>query len=56
MIYCNCDSCEHYDDGACTKDDITISDDQMTGAGFVPLCTDYVEINPRDYEGETEQK
>ena len=43
MIFCNCDSCENYDDGACALDNITISDEEMTSAGFLPICQDYVE-------------
>ena len=29
--------------GGCTLDEITISDSQMTAAGFWPLCQDYEE-------------
>lgn len=43
MIFCECTSCEYYDDGTCAADEITISDNDMTAAGFLPVCQNYVE-------------
>lgn len=43
MIFCECTSCEYYDDGTCAADDITISDNDMTAAGFLPICQNYDE-------------
>lgn len=42
MINCDC-YCKHNKDGQCDKDYITISDDEMTAAGFYPICQDYEE-------------
>lgn len=46
IIRCECTSCEYNDnDGGCSKEYITISDEDMTAAGFLPLCKDYKEEN-----------
>lgn len=45
---CNCVDCIHNDkDGDCNLDYVTISNDTLTMAGFIPTCEDYE-------EGETE--
>lgn len=42
MVSCDC-GCKHNKDGWCDKDWITISDEEMTSAGFYPICQDYEE-------------
>lgn len=50
-VRCDCDSCKHWKEdaavfigeGGCTLDEIKISDNTMTGAGFIAICTDYEE-------------
>ena len=42
MVNCDC-NCKYNKDGWCDKDYITISDDEMTAAGFYPICQDYEE-------------
>jgi len=50
-VKCNIDYCRHYDkkggnyenEGGCTLEEISISDDTYTAAGFVPMCDDYEE-------------
>ena len=44
MIYCYCEGCKHHDDDdTCKLDTITVSDREMTAAGFMPLCQEYEE-------------
>ena len=44
MIYCYCESCKnHDDDDTCKLDAVTISDEEPTVAGFLPLCQEYEE-------------
>lgn len=44
MIYCYCESCKnHDDDDTCKRDSITISDREMTAAGFLPQCQEFEE-------------
>lgn len=45
MIWCYCDSCKNHndDDNTCELRDVTISDREMTAAGFLPLCQEYEE-------------
>lgn len=44
MIWCYCESCKyHDDDDTCKLSSITISDREMTAAGFLPLCEEYEE-------------
>ena len=44
MIYCYCESCKnHDDDDTCKRDSITISDREITAAGFLPQCQEYEE-------------
>lgn len=44
MIYCYCESCKHHDeDDTCRLNTITISDREMTAAGFLPQCQEYEE-------------
>ena len=44
MIYCYCEGCKnHDDDDTCKLSTITISDRDMTAAGFLPLCQEYEE-------------
>lgn len=47
MISCDC-GCKHNKDGWCDKDWITISDEEMTSAGFYPICQDYEERGIND--------
>jgi len=56
-ITCFCTDCEYCDPEyhCCEKDDITISDENMTSAGFMPLCLDYVEINYSDYRSDADE-
>ena len=50
-VSCYCTSCVHWsenggdyaDEGGCTLDQISISDETLTAAGCLPLCTDYEE-------------
>lgn len=42
-VNCTADSCEYNDDGECAKLNITISDEEMTAAGFIPTCQEYRE-------------
>lgn len=42
-VKCEVTSCKHNDDGECTQEWITISDEFMTAAGFYPRCMDYEE-------------
>ena len=52
-IKCNCESCIHWskdggdfvNEGGCTLDTITISDNNVTAAGFIPMCEEYREKN-----------
>lgn len=44
MIWCYCESCKYHDvDDTCELSSITISDREMTVAGFLPQCQDYEE-------------
>lgn len=44
MIYCYCEGCKnHDDDDTCKLHSVTISDREMTAAGFLPLCQEYEE-------------
>lgn len=45
MIRCYCDSCVNYDanDDTCKLNTITISDRELTVAGFLPTCQEYEE-------------
>lgn len=50
MIWCYCESCKnHDDDDTCKLDSITVSDRDITAAGFLPLCQEYEE---EEYEEE----
>ena len=52
MIWCFCESCmNHDDDNTCSRDDITVSDRELTAAGFLPICQCYEE-----YEMEEESR
>lgn len=53
-VNCNIRSCRHWsekeehknyicDEGGCSLDEITISDEEMTAAGFIPQCAVYEE-------------
>lgn len=42
-VKCDCKDCKHNIDGWCEEELITITDEEMTAAGFLPLCTDYEE-------------
>ena len=44
MIYCYCESCKNHDyDDTCKLNAITISDRELTAAGFLPQCQEYEE-------------
>ena len=44
MIYCYCESCKnHDDDDTCKLNTITVSDRELTAAGFLPQCQEYEE-------------
>ena len=45
MIYCYCESCVNHDDDddTCKLDTITISNRELTAAGFLPQCQEYEE-------------
>ena len=44
MIYCYCEGCKnHDDDDTCKLNSVTVSDRDLTGAGFLPICQDYEE-------------
>ena len=51
IVKCQCESCVHWskdggdfiDEGGCTLDTITVSENTATAAGFLPLCEDYEE-------------
>lgn len=53
IVKCQCESCVHWsknggdfvNEGGCTLDTITISDDNVTAAGFIPMCEEYREKN-----------
>lgn len=41
-VFCSVQDCEHRDEnGFCGKDKISISDNDFTAAGFLPICEDY---------------
>ena len=50
-LRCNVESCRHWEEnagpyigeGGCTLEEVQISDDEPTAAGFVPMCADYEE-------------
>lgn len=42
-VKCTCEDCIHCENSECTLDEITIDDNTMTDAGFLPLCADYKE-------------
>ncbi len=52
-IKCNCESCIYWskdggdfiNEGGCTLDTITISDNNVTAAGCLPICEEYKERN-----------
>lgn len=49
MIYCYCEECKHHDDDdTCKLSTITVSNREMTAAGFLPQCQEYKE----DYDDE----
>lgn len=49
MIWCYCESCNnHDDDDTCKLSSITISDREMTAAGFLPQCQEYEEVDGSD--------
>ena len=47
-VWCECDGCVHWDDGECSYDGVTISDRNITAAGFLPVCQDYEERDEED--------
>lgn len=48
MIYCYCESCvNHDDDDTCKLNTITISDRELTAAGFLPQCQKYLKVSMR---------
>ncbi len=42
-VICHCEECKNNKDGRCELDEVCISNNELTAAGFVPLCTDYEE-------------
>ena len=42
-VICHCEECKNNKDGYCELDEVCISNNELTAAGFVPLCTDYEE-------------
>ena len=42
-VRCKVDSCCYCIDGECDLEEITVSDNEMTAAGFQPICQDYDE-------------
>ena len=49
MIYCYCEGCRnHDDDDTCRLKSITISDRDMTAAGFFPICQEFEEWEDAD--------
>lgn len=42
-VRCKVESCFYCIDGECDLEEITISDNEMTAAGFRPICQDYDE-------------
>lgn len=44
IIWCYCESCKnHDDDDTCKLNSITVSDRELTAAGFLPQCQEYEE-------------
>lgn len=45
MIWCYCEECKNHDgeDDSCKLNSITVSNREMTAAGFLPLCQEYEE-------------
>ena len=51
MIWCYCESCKnHDDDDTCKLNSITVSDREMTAAGFLPQCQEYEEYEEQESE------
>ena len=50
MVRCYCTECKHNDGDYCDLNYVTISNEQMTAAGMLPVCTDYEE----DTDGEVD--
>ena len=44
-VWCECEECYYNVDGECDKDYITVSNQDCTAAGFLPLCKDYNEVD-----------
>ena len=42
-VICTCTGCKHNEDGGCELEAISISDRELTAAGFLPQCEDYEE-------------
>lgn len=42
-VECFCTDCKHYSEGYCDEEVVTITNKEMTAAGFLPLCVDYEE-------------
>lgn len=42
-VICKCEGCKHNENGYCGENIITISDDELTAAGFLPQCKEYEE-------------
>lgn len=53
MIWCYCESCKNHDEynNTCKLEDITISDRDITAAGFLPLCQEYEEAECESIDG-----
>ena len=54
-VKCNIDYCKHWKEnagpyigtGGCTLEEITISDEELTAAGYIPKCEDFEEREER---------
>ena len=42
-VNCECTECVHNEDGECNYYGVTISNNNLTAAGFIPVCQDYEE-------------
>lgn len=50
-LKCYCLDCRHNDNGECDSERVTISNDEMTPAGFYPICQEYEERRQEQNNG-----
>lgn len=43
QVICHCEECKNNKDGYCELDEVVISNNELTAAGFLPMCEDYEE-------------